>query len=99
LQVLSKNDKLSLVLYILFLLLVTFTITPPGENALHFSADALAEWSSRYSIPLPLIENSAELLPPAPALVQPIPANAGPDDESSDDDEPVWQIKDHAMRK
>ncbi|EFX72194.1 hypothetical protein DAPPUDRAFT_254642 [Daphnia pulex] len=78
---------------------VTFTITPPGENALHFSADALAEWSSRYSIPLPLIENSAELLLPAPALVQPIPANAGPDDESSDDDEPVWHIKDHAMRK
>ncbi|EFX69725.1 hypothetical protein DAPPUDRAFT_328798 [Daphnia pulex] len=67
---------------------VTFTITPPGENALHFSAVALAEWSSRYSIPLPLIENSAELLPSAPALVQPIPANAGPDDESSDDDEP-----------
>ncbi|EFX75574.1 hypothetical protein DAPPUDRAFT_323258 [Daphnia pulex] len=62
---------------------VTFTITPPGENALHFSADALAEWSSHYSIPLPLIENSAELLAPAPALVQPTPANAGPDDQSS----------------
>jgi len=76
---------------------VTFTITPPGENALHFSAVALAEWSSRYSIPIPLLEDSAELLPPA--LVQQTPANVGPDDESSDDDEPVWQIKDHAMRK
>jgi hypothetical protein len=52
----------------------------PGENAIHFSSVTLVEWISRYSILIPLLEDSVDLRPPA--LVQPTPAIVGHEDES-----------------
>ena len=81
-------------------ILVSFVITPSGESQLHFSSIALAEWSSRYNIPIPLLEDSVDLRQLRSAEVAlPPPATADDDDESSEEDEPVWQIKEHAMRK
>ena len=59
----------------------------------------MAEWSSRYNIPIPLLEDSVDLrqLRSAAAALPP-PATADDDDESSEEDKPVWQIKEHAMR-
>jgi hypothetical protein len=63
---------------------VTFTITPVGDG------------SSRFEIPIPLTEDTVELR--QPLAIEDV-VNRDDDLESSDDDEPVWHIKEKAMKK
>lgn len=65
---------------------MTFTITPVGDA------------SSRFEVPVPVSEDTVELLQHQPIAIQDVD-NRDDDLESSDDDEPVWHIKEKAMKK
>jgi hypothetical protein len=79
----EHNDRWAIKMYYHTLFYFKWLLlSPPGENAIHFSSVTLVEWSSRYSIPIPLLEDSVDLL--SPALVQPTPAIVDHEDDSFD---------------
>ncbi|EFX70008.1 hypothetical protein DAPPUDRAFT_257643 [Daphnia pulex] len=81
----SPIDALPVTITVEARVAVTFTITPVGDA------------SSRFEVPVPVSEDTVELLQHQPIAIQD-DDNRDDDLESSDDDEPVWHIKEKAMK-